>query len=178
MSPVRLAVLKLGESSPDNPHTQELTMSYRVRTFILRGFREHHCPACNKVLSCKCPEDEGRVSFTCWFHCRAQGLIYNAFSVGEASDLWLVWAESVAGTERISLFTHLPWLPCEHVCERGLKGCFLISFALHSGNLWESLGVVQTWEAPSFYFIFLLMNLSWMMFWVNLSKWAQCLCVF
>lgn len=157
MSPVRLAMSKLGESSHDIPTETGAYNVSQSEDIHSKSFRQRHCPACNKVLSCKCPEDRGRVSFTCWFHCRAQGLIYNAFSVGEASDLWLVWAEKDAGMERIPLFTHLPWLPCEHVWGCGLKGCFLIS-----GNL----GVVETWEGPSFYFIFIfwLVNLSWMMF--------------
>lgn len=100
-------------------------MSSRARTFIIRSFRELRCPACNKVLSGKCPEEEGRVSFTCGLHCRAQGLIYNAFSAGEASDLWLVWAQNDTDQGWIPLFIPLPSLPCEHVYVCGLKDHFL-----------------------------------------------------
>lgn len=85
-----LSNIGAGENFPQQPHRPEPMMSYRVRTFIIRSFRELRCPACNKVLSGKCPEEQGRVSCTCGLRCRAQGLIYNAFGSDEASDLWLV----------------------------------------------------------------------------------------
>lgn len=60
-----LSNIEIRRIVPRHSRRQQLTISRRARTFILRGFGEHRCSACDKVLSCKCPETlEGLVSHT------------------------------------------------------------------------------------------------------------------